>query len=104
MTEQSNTKTWRQYFVHNLRLLRTGRFKHGQVSCKEEVESRRDPSSPETLLYLRAIQGHSGGKHIDLRLQDNVLLPNDFAEHIFHVGSSGGKMSRKGGMRCSSQP
>ena len=55
-------------------------------------------------------------KHIGLTLQDNVLLPNDFAEHIYHVGSShdlhsiiqsgvipGGKMSRKGGMRCSSQ-
>ena len=47
-----------------------------------------DPSSPETLLYLRAIQCHSGGTHIDPTLQDNVLLPNDFAEHIYHVGSS----------------
>ena len=47
-----------------------------------------DPSSPETLLYLRTIQGHSGGKHLDPRLQDNVLLPDDFAEHIYHVGSS----------------
>ena len=47
-----------------------------------------DPSSPETLLYFRAIQGHSGGKHMDPALQDNVLSPNDFAEHIYHVGSS----------------
>ena len=27
-------------------------------------------------------------KHINLTLQDNVLLPSDFAEHIYHVGSS----------------
>ena len=50
-------------------------------------------------------------------LQDNVLIPNDFARHSNHVGSSHdlhsviqsglipcGKMSGKGGMRCSSQP
>ena len=47
-----------------------------------------DPSSPETLLYFRAIQGHAGGKHIGLILQDNVLLPSDLAEHIYHVESS----------------
>ena len=46
------------------------------------------PSSPETFLYFRAIQGLSGGTHIDPTLQDNVLLPNDFAEHIYHVGIS----------------
>ena len=47
-----------------------------------------DPHSSDTILYLRAIQGHSGGKHINLTLQDNVLLSSDFAEHIYHVGSS----------------
>ena len=48
---------------------------------------RRDISA-DTILYLRVIQGHSGGKHIDPTLQDKVLLPSDFAEHIYHVGSS----------------
>ena len=43
------------------------------------------PYSADTILYLRAIQGHSGGKHIDPTLQDNA---SDFAEHIHHVGSS----------------
>ena len=38
MAEHSNSKIWRQ----NLRLLRTGQFEHCEVSCKEEVESRRD--------------------------------------------------------------
>ena len=47
-----------------------------------------DPHSADTILHLRAIQGHSGGKHINPTLQDNVLLPSDFAEHIYHVGSS----------------
>ena len=47
-----------------------------------------DPHSPETFLYLRAIQGHSEGTHINPTLQDNVLLPDEVAEHIYHVGSS----------------
>ena len=47
-----------------------------------------DPYCAETILYLRAIQGHCGGKHIDPALQDNVLLPSDFAGHIYLVGSS----------------
>ena len=47
-----------------------------------------DPFHADTILHLRAIQGHSGGKHINPTLQDNVLLPGDFAEHIYHVGSS----------------
>ena len=41
-----------------------------------------DPFSADTILYLRAIQGHSGGKHINSTLQENVLLPSDVAEHI----------------------
>ena len=77
-----------------------------------------DPYSVGAVLYFRAIQGHSGGKHINPTLQDNVLLPDDFAEHIYHVGSShdthsiiqsglipGGKDVKKGGdMRCSLRP
>ena len=40
-------------------------------------------NSPEHCLYFRAI-----GVHVDPTLQDNVLLPDDFAEHIYHVGNS----------------
>ena len=47
-----------------------------------------DPHSSETFLHLREIQGHSGGTHVNPTLQDNVLLSDDFAEHIYHVGSS----------------
>ena len=38
------------------------------------------------ILYLRALQGHSGRNLIDPSLQDNVVIPNDFFEYIYHVG------------------
>ena len=55
---------------------------------KKRFQDCVDPSSPETFLYLRAKESHSGGTHGGPTLQDNVLLPSDFAEHIYHVGSS----------------
>ena len=44
-----------------------------------------DPSGQE-ILYLRALQGHSGCKPIDPTLQDNVLIPNNFFEYKYHIG------------------
>ena len=44
-----------------------------------------DPSGQE-ILYLRALQGHSGRNLIDPSLQDNVVIPNDFFEYIYHIG------------------
>ena len=44
-----------------------------------------DPSGQE-ILYLRALQGHLGRNLIDPSLQDNVLIPNDFFEYIYHIG------------------
>ena len=43
------------------------------------------PNSFRNFLYFRAIQGHSGGNIIDPELQDNVLLPEGFAEYVYHV-------------------
>ena len=43
-----------------------------------------DPSG--AILYLRALQGHSGRNLIDPSLQDNVLIPDDFFEYIYHAG------------------
>ena len=40
-----------------------------------------DPSGQE-ILYLRALQGHSGRNPIDPSPQDNVLFPNNFFEYI----------------------
>ena len=44
-----------------------------------------DPSGRE-VLYLRALQGHSGRNLIDPSLQDNVSIPNSFFEYIYHTG------------------
>ena len=43
------------------------------------------PSGQE-ILYFRAPQGHSGRNLIDHTLQDNVLVPDDFFEYIYHIG------------------
>ena len=45
-------------------------------------------NSSKHFLYFRAIQGHSGGTLVDPALQDNVLLPNDFADYIYHIGNA----------------
>ena len=42
--------------------------------------------SGQEILYLRALQCHSGRNSIDLSLQDNVLIPNNFFEYIDHIG------------------
>ena len=44
-----------------------------------------DPSGQE-ILYLRALQGHSGRNPIDPTLQDNVLIPDNFFQYICHIG------------------
>ena len=43
-------------------------------------------SSGQEILYLRALQGHSGRHPIDPTLQDTVLIPNNFFEYIHHIG------------------
>ena len=40
--------------------------------------------SSGTILYLRVLQGHSGRSLIDPTVQDNVLIPDDFFEYIYH--------------------
>ena len=42
--------------------------------------------SSGAILYLRALQGHSGRSLIDPTLQDNVVIPSDFFQYIYHVG------------------
>ena len=38
------------------------------------------------IVYLRALQGHSGRSLIDPSLQDNVVIPSNFCQHIYLVG------------------
>ena len=43
-------------------------------------------SPGQEILYLRALQGHSGRNPIGPSLQDNVFIPNNFFEYIYHIG------------------
>ena len=43
-------------------------------------------SSGQEILYIRALQGHSGRNPIDPTHQDDVLIPNNFFEYIYHIG------------------
>ena len=43
-------------------------------------------SSGQEILYLRALQSHSGRNPIDPTLQDDVLIPDNFFEYIQHIG------------------
>ena len=52
---------------------------------KKILQYSTDPSGQE-ILYFRALQGHSGRNPIDPALQDNVLIPNNFFEYIYHIG------------------
>ena len=42
--------------------------------------------SSGTILYLRALQGHSGRSLSDPSSQDKAIIPDDFFEYIYHVG------------------
>ena len=42
--------------------------------------------SSGTIVYLRALQGHSGRNLIDPSLQDSVIIQSNFFQCIFHVG------------------
>ena len=57
----------------------------GDGGNKKRFQYCTDPSG-QVFLYLRALQGHSGRNPIDPTLQDNVLIPNNFFEYIYHIG------------------
>ena len=42
--------------------------------------------SSGAILYLRALQGHSGRSLIDPILQNNVVIPINFFHYVYHVG------------------
>ena len=39
-----------------------------------------------TIVYFRALHGHSGRNLIDPSLQDNVVIQSGFFQHIYHIG------------------
>ena len=92
--EQLNSIFWHRCLLpdfassHHLSIRTWLRYLRRGGGTKKRFQYCLDPYSGETILYLRAFQGHSGGQLINPTLQDNVLLPSDFAEYINHVGSS----------------
>ena len=61
----------------------------GKLSWQqEEVQKRRYQYCSDnlgTILYLRALQGHSGSNLIDPLVQDNVLIGPGIFPYIYHV-------------------
>ena len=49
---------------------------------KKRIQYCTDSSGQE-ILYLRALQGHSGRNPIDPSLQDNLLIPDNFFEYMY---------------------
>ena len=39
-----------------------------------------------TIIYFRALQGHSGRNLIDPSLEDNVIIQCGLFHHIYHIG------------------
>ena len=61
------------------------------VQWQEAEEARKDfnivlTRQDKKFFISRALQGHSGRNSIDPELQDNVLIPNDVFEYIYHIG------------------
>ena len=52
---------------------------------KKRFQYCTDPSGRE-VLFLRALQGHSGRNPIGPTLQDNEMIPDNFFECIYHIG------------------
>ena len=68
-----------------------GLTKSGRAAWQQEEEDKRKDfqhcaDSSGTILYFQALQGHSGRNLIDPSLQDNVIIPNNFFEYIYHIG------------------
>ena len=55
---------------------------------KKRLQCCVNPNSSRHFLYFRAIERHSECALVDSTVQDNVLLPNDFADHIKHIGNA----------------
>ena len=57
-------------------------------SSREEQKRRYQYCTDisETIIYFRALQGHSGRHLIDPSLQDNVIIQSGFFQQIYHIG------------------
>ena len=80
-------------FGTNLSTLNIGLMICGRGRWQEAEATRKDfnfctdPSGQE-ILYLRALQCHSGRNPMDPTLQDNTLIPSNFFEYIYRLGGA----------------
>ena len=66
-------------------------MKCGRAKWQETEDARKNfnivlTRQDKKFFYLRALQGHLGHNTIDPPLQDNVLIPDNFFEYIYHIG------------------
>ena len=61
----------------------------GKHACQQGEERKGDQYCTDisgTIIYFRALQGHSGRNLIDPLLQDNVIIQRGLFHHIYHIG------------------
>ena len=88
--EQFNSGELNFTFEINPHKYSIGLMSVGKLVWLQEEDSKRryqycsDDSG--TILYLRALQGHSGHNLIDPTLQDNVMIESGIFPYIYHIG------------------
>ena len=65
---------------------------------KKRFQHCLNPNSSKHYLYFKGIQGHSGGNLVDTTLQDNILLPENFTEYVYHIGNAHDMLIIRGGV------
>ena len=63
-----------------------GKWKKSMAGGGNKKRYQYCTQSSGTIVYLRALQGHSGRILIDPSLQDNVVIQRGFFQHIYHIG------------------
>ena len=95
MMEQFNSGDLKKIFRNISRTVLIGLIASGRKPWQEErKETRKDTGgggnkstdSSQRIVYLRALQGHSGRSLTDPTPQDNVIIPDGFFQYIYHVG------------------
>ena len=87
--EQFNSGESSFIFGINVHKTNNGRMTVGKKSRAAGGGSKRRNQNSDisgTILYLRALQRHSGRNLIDPLLQDNVIIQRGLFQHIYHIG------------------
>ena len=90
MTERFISGELKNIFRVNFHKFLIGLTIDGKHAWQQEEDQKRryqyctDDSG--TIVYFRALQGHSGRNLIDPSLQDSVVINSEFFHHIHHIG------------------